>query len=83
MIASVLALAAVLAAQSAIAQTTYQVTDLGVLPGGISSTATSIDNEDEVTGYTTFGNGSTEAFYWSAGNWDGAVGKCLERRDGC
>src|SRR5580698_1756466 len=58
-------IAGVLAARTALGETLYQVTDLGVLSGGVSSTATSIDNEDEVTGYTTFADGSTEAFYWS------------------
>ncbi len=44
---------------------TYTITDLGVLPGGVSSTATAIDAAGEVVGYTTFADNTTEAFYWT------------------
>ncbi len=43
----------------------YTLTDLGLLPGGVSSTATAIDGAGEVAGYTTFSDGTTEAFYWT------------------
>jgi PEP-CTERM motif len=44
---------------------TYNVTDIGLLPGFVSSTATSVDNSGEVVGYETNASGNTEAFYWT------------------
>ncbi|MBX9653878.1 hypothetical protein K2Y11_09715 [bacterium] len=70
----VLGIIGVLAVNTAFAANIYQVTDLGVLPGGVSSTATSVDSTGEVVGYTTFSNGSTQAFYWTQSGGMVAVG---------
>jgi probable HAF family extracellular repeat protein len=43
----------------------YAVTDIGILPGFVSSTATAVDNLGEVVGYDTDASGNTEAFYWT------------------
>ncbi len=45
----------------------YTVQDLGLLPGYVSSTATSVDNNGEVVGYDTDVSGNTQAFYWTQG----------------
>ena len=54
-----------LAAAPASAGPLYEVTDLGVLPGYVSSTATSVDSDGEVVGYNTDASGNTQAFYWT------------------
>ena len=57
----------------AIAGNIYIVTSLGILPGGYaSSTATSIDIQGEVAGYSSATNGQNQAFYWTQGG--GLVG---------
>jgi hypothetical protein len=51
---------------SALAASLYSVTGLGILPGGyLTSTATSIDNQGEVAGYSIATNGFNRAFYWT------------------
>ncbi len=45
------------------AQTTYTIIDLGVLPGGISSQANSINNSGQVVGES-----GGRAFFWSSGS---------------
>ncbi len=58
--------AAIFAVASATAHAaTYSVTDLDLLPGYVSSTATSVDNSGEVVGYDTDASGNTQAFYWT------------------
>jgi len=73
-ISLIIGVIAVCATNSAFASPVYQVTDLGVLPGGVSSTATSVDSTGEVVGYTTFADSSTQAFYWTQSGGMVAVG---------
>lgn len=57
-------------AVSAIAQPRYTVTDLGVLPGMDSSTATSLNNAGQVAGYCAMPDNSfatSKAFVWQNG----------------
>ncbi|HEY2839490.1 MAG TPA: hypothetical protein VGJ26_10085, partial [Pirellulales bacterium] len=70
--ALLLAIIGLLVESSAYGAPVYEITDLGILPGSVSSTATSVDSSGEVVGYSTFGDGHTEAFYWTVGG--GMVG---------
>jgi len=54
-----------LAANPAFAAPIYEVTDLGVLPGGVFSMATSVDATGFAGGYTTFSGGTTQGFIWT------------------
>ena len=65
MLVLVLGVVALLAENIAFAGPLYEVTDLGVLPGYVSSTATSVDSDGEVVGYNTDASGNTQAFYWT------------------
>ncbi|MBX9653880.1 hypothetical protein K2Y11_09725 [bacterium] len=73
-ISLIIGVIAVCLPDTAFASPVYQVTDLGVLPGGVSSTATSVDSTGEVVGYTTFADNSTQAFYWTQSGGMVAVG---------
>src|SRR5438477_9429202 len=44
----------------------YAITDLGTL-GGTASSATAINNNGQVVGYSSLADGSTHAFLYSAG----------------
>ena len=48
------------------AGTIYDITDLGVLPGGSYSAATAIGSNGLVAGYGDDGSGNTNPFLWSA-----------------
>jgi probable HAF family extracellular repeat protein len=49
--------------------TTYTITDLGVIPGGIYSVATSINNEDQIVGYSALqGSSYHNAFLYNNGH---------------
>lgn len=50
-----------------IAQTKYTVTDLGVLPGAVSSSAFGINDNGDITGTSSFTDRPTRAFLWSHG----------------
>jgi hypothetical protein len=58
----ILLLTGALLAPSALrgAPLTYSVTDIGLLPGFVSITATSVDAEGEATGRTTFADGARQ-----------------------
>jgi len=49
----------------------YTVTDLGTLPGGLSSDATGINSTGQVVGYSTGSNGQPQAFLYSGGSMQG------------
>jgi probable HAF family extracellular repeat protein len=53
------------------AQVTYTVTDLGVLPGDVSSEAVAINNSGQVIGISVSADGSKHAFLWEAGAMQG------------
>jgi len=82
LLAMLLGIVGILANHPASASPVYQVTDLGVLPGGVSSTATSVDSTGEVVGYTTFADNSTQAFYWTQSGGMIAVGGTSSRAFG-
>jgi probable HAF family extracellular repeat protein len=54
--------------------TTYELVQLGVLPGGVSSTATAVNSNGDVAGYTTLPGGATQAFIWTQANGMQAIG---------
>jgi probable HAF family extracellular repeat protein len=60
-----LGMAILLASSAADAATTYNVVNIGLLPGYVSSIATSVDNAGEVVGYDTDASGQTQAFLWT------------------
>jgi probable HAF family extracellular repeat protein len=45
----------------------YVVTDLGTMPGGSSSSATAINDRDQVVGSSEVAGGNNHAFFWTAG----------------
>jgi len=49
------------------ASTIYRITDLGVLPGGSVSSATSISSNGLVAGYGDTASAASEPFLWSSG----------------
>jgi len=62
------------ASQASAAPLSYNVTNLGTLPSGISSAATAINGNGDVAGCVTYSDNSTQAFIWTAANGMQAVG---------
>lgn len=60
-------LALVLSLLACQAQAQYTITDLGVLPGGISTVASAINNRGQVTGGSVLSVSTTHAFLYSNG----------------
>lgn len=56
---------------SALGQVQYTVTDLGTLPGYLSSDATGINSNGQIVGYSTGSNGQPQAFLYSGGSMQG------------
>lgn len=53
---------------------TYNVTALGTLSGGVSSTATALNDIGDVVGYTSYSGNSSQAFIWTSTGGIQAIG---------